>query len=108
MNIDELLESVDDGLYKIGCTREKRELILRVLTNSRVYSEIKKSLSLENDKSLLEETEILDETYIPLEQSEIKNTQRIKSDPRLNLGDDDKPLSFDISYPKSIRKDGSK
>lgn len=108
VNIENLLESVAEGLHKIGCTVEKRKKIMKLLTDVEVLTLLKKKLTLHQKLAGLTpaSSSTIDDSTIAQNLDFTKRLDKLEKEHKLGL--DHKPLVFDVSYPKSIKENPDK
>lgn len=98
-----MLEAIASGLRKIGCKAEKRKLIMRVLQDGKIMDLCIIKLLEEQSLSDLQDSDGLDELYIPMEEAEANREAEIKSDPSLDSDPNESFFVWDITYPESIK-----
>lgn len=103
MNIENLIESVGEGLRKIGCKVRKRNAIMATLTDPHVKEAMKVALAsvlhMEANHNL--DLEYDDDDSIMQEIEFTDLLDKLEKEHKIYL--EHKPLCFDITYPKSIK-----
>jgi len=103
VNIENLLESVSEGLWAIGCEKDKKRLIIGVLMDIEVMALLRKKLS-EHEAALkasLKQEALAKGEAIQQDLAFTKRLDKLEEEHGLTI--EHKPLVFDVSYPKSIK-----
>ena len=99
MNIENMLESISEGLRKIGCKAEKRKLIMQVLTDSHILSDCKTKLVMIQSAEEYFGSDELEAQQIETEKQETTRVEELKAGGTLTADHLDSFLVFDVSEP---------